>query len=125
MKKMKTKNSSSLLKMATLFLMFISVSTFAQKKDNIKTAVIKTVIHCDHCKQCETCGDKFNKDLYNEDGIKRVDVDAKAMTITVVYDIRKTDLDKIKIMISKLGYDADDVKATTEGIAKLDGCCKK
>ena len=25
-------------------------------------------------------------------------------------------------MISKLGYDADDVKASAEGIAKLDGC---
>jgi copper chaperone CopZ len=105
--------------------MSISLSAFSQKKDNIKTSVIKTVIHCDHCKQCETCGDKFNKDLYNEDGIKRVDVDAKAMTITVVYDSRKTDLDKIKVMISKLGYDADDLKADPAGVAKLDGCCKK
>lgn len=122
---MKTKNKSTLLSVALAAFMFLSVSAFSQKKDNIKTAVIKTVIHCDHCKECETCGDKFNKDLYNEDGIKRVDVDAKAMTITVVYDVRKTDLDKIKTMISKLGYDADDVKATTEGIAKLDGCCKK
>lgn len=122
---MKTITKSNITKISIVFLLFFSASIFAQKKDNIKTAVIKTVIHCDHCKQCETCGDKFNKDLYNEDGIKRVDVDAKAMTITVVYDSRKTDLDKIKVMISKLGYDADDVKASPEGIAKLDGCCKK
>jgi mercuric ion binding protein len=122
---MKTTKKSNIVKISIIFLMLFSASIFAQKKDNIKTAVIKTVIHCDHCKQCETCGDKFNKDLYNEDGIKRVDVDAKAMTITVVYDTKKTDLEKIKVMISKLGYDADDVKATSEGIAKLDGCCKK
>ena len=122
---MKTITKSNITKISIIFLLFFSASIFAQKKDNIKTAVIKTVIHCDHCKQCETCGDKFNKDLYNEDGIKRVDVDAKAMTISVVYDSRKTDLDKIKVLISKLGYDADDVKASSEGIAKLDGCCKK
>lgn len=122
---MKTKNTTSLLKIATLFLTFISVSAFAQKKGNIKTALIKTTIYCDHCKKCETCGDKFNKELYGENGIKRVDIDAKAMIITVVYDTKKTDLDKIKSFISKLGYDADDVKADPAGIAKLDGCCKK
>lgn len=122
---MKTTTKLTFLQLTMILLMSISLSAFSQKKDNIKTSVIKTVIHCDHCKQCETCGDKFNKDLYNEDGIKRVDVDAKAMTITVVYDTRKTDLDKIKVLISKLGYDADDLKADPAGVAKLDGCCKK
>jgi len=119
------KTTKNLTKITVLFLILISASTFAQKKDNIKTAVIKTKIYCDHCKQCETCGDKFNKDLYNEDGIKRVDVDAKAMTITVIYDTRKTDIDKIRLFISKMGYDADEVKADPAGVAKLDGCCKK
>lgn len=119
MKNLKFKQTLALL------LTFVSLSVVAQKKDNIKTAVIKTKIYCDHCKQCETCGDKFNKDLYNEDGIKRVDIDSKANTITVIYDNRKTDLDKIRLFISKIGYDADDVKADPTGIAKLDGCCKK
>jgi len=122
---MKTTKTFNIAKIALIFLMFISASTFAQKSKTVQTAVIKTKIYCDHCKQCETCGDKFNKDLYNEDGIKRVDVDAKAMTITVVYDTKKTDLDKIRLFISKSGYDADDVKADPAGIAKLDGCCKK
>jgi len=122
---MKTTKNSKLGQIVIIFLMFVSVSCYAQKKDNIKTAVIKTRIYCDHCKQCETCGDKFNKDLYNEDGIKRVDVDPKANTITVIYDNRKTDIDKIRSIISKLGYDADEVKADPAGLAKLDGCCKK
>jgi len=59
---MKTITKSNITKISIVFLLFFSASIFAQKKDNIKTAVIKTVIHCDHCKQCETCGDKFNKD---------------------------------------------------------------
>jgi mercuric ion binding protein len=108
-----------------LFVLALPAISFAQKNKNIHTTVIKTKIYCDHCKQCETCGDKFNKDLYNEDGIKSVEVDAKANTITVVYDTRKIDLNKIKVLISKLGYDADEIKADPAGVAKLDGCCKK
>ncbi|HRH62097.1 MAG TPA: heavy-metal-associated domain-containing protein [Bacteroidia bacterium] len=122
---MKTIKNVNVSKAVIVLLMFFSASAFAQKKDNIKTVVIKTMIYCDHCKQCETCGDKFNKDLYNEDGIKRVDIDSKAMTITVIYDSKKTDIDKIRLFISKLGYDADDIKADPAGVAKLDGCCKK
>ncbi|MDP1800092.1 MAG: heavy-metal-associated domain-containing protein [Bacteroidota bacterium] len=122
---MKTIKKFKLGKIAITLLMFISLSAFAQKNKNIKTAVIKTQIYCDHCKQCETCGDKFNKELYNQTGIKTVEVDPKAMTITVIYDTKKTDLDKIRLYISKLGYDADEVKADPAGVAKLDGCCKK
>lgn len=121
-----SRNKRSFALILTMILsMFISLQVSAQKSQNIKTAVIKTTIYCDHCKQCETCGDKFQKDLYNEAGIKRVDIDTKAMTITVVYDSRKIEIDKIKLFISKLGYDADDVKADPEGINKLDACCKK
>lgn len=106
-------------------LMLISLTGSAQKTNPIKTAVIKTMIYCDHCKQCETCGDKFQKDLYNETGIKRVDVDPKAMTITVVYDSRKIEVDQIRKAISRLGYDADELKADPAGLARLDDCCKK
>ncbi len=106
-------------------LMLISLAGSAQKTNHIKTAVIKTMIYCDHCKQCETCGDKFQKDLYNETGIKRVDVDPKAMTITVVYDSRKIEVDQIRKAISRLGYDADELKADPAGLARLDDCCKK
>jgi mercuric ion binding protein len=122
---MKTTKKFNLAKIALIFLILISASTFAQKNKNIQTTVIKTKIYCDHCKQCETCGDKFNKELYNQTGIKTVEIDPKANTITVIYDTRKTDIDKIRLFISKLGYDADDVKADPAGVAKLDGCCKK
>lgn len=52
------------------------------------------------------------------------ELDDKAMTFTIYYNSKKTTLQEIKEGISKLGYDADEVKATVEGIASLDGCCK-
>lgn len=109
---------------AIVLLLLISVSSFAQKK-SLDTAVVKTMIYCDHCKKCESCGGRLEKEFYFDKGIKRVTLDEKAMTLTVVYDNKKISLDKIRLAISKLGFDADDVKADPQAVAKLDGCCKK
>jgi copper chaperone CopZ len=97
----------------------------AQEKKTIQTATIKTAIYCDHCKACETCGPKFNQTLLKEKGVQMVILDDKAMTIKVTYNTKKTDLAKIKTAISKLGYDADEIKADPIAYDGLDGCCKK
>jgi mercuric ion binding protein len=47
------------------------------------------------------------------------------MTITVIYNPNRVDLQTIKTAISKLGYDADEIKADPIAYEKLDGCCKK
>ncbi len=107
----------------TVFLFSNNVS--AQKTKTIQTATIKTAIYCDHCKACETCGQKFNQTLLKEKGVQMVVLDDKAMTIKVTYNSKKTDLAKIKTAISKLGYDADDIKADAVAYEGLDGCCKK
>ena len=57
-------------------------------------------------------------------GVKMYELDEKKMTITVYYNSKKTDLATIKKAISKLGYDADDVKAEPQAYENLDGCCK-
>lgn len=96
-----------------------------QKQKTTQTAVIKTAIYCDHCKVCESCGDRLEKTLLKEKGVQMITLDDKAMTIKVVYNSKKTDLTKIKTAISKLGYDADDIKADAVAYEGLDGCCKK
>ncbi len=102
---------------------FFTFSVSAQSKKNQK-AVIKTVLNCNHCKICETCGKNFEANLYKINGLKMYELDEKNMTITVYYNGQKTNLQAIKTAISKLGYDADEVKADTEAYAKLDGCCR-
>ena len=105
--------------------LLFSNNTFAQAQKTTQTATIKTAIYCDHCKNCETCGDKFNRTLLKEKGVQMVLLDEKAMTIKVTYNSKKTDLQKIKHAISKLGYDADEVKAEAVAYSGLDDCCKK
>ncbi|MDN3677680.1 hypothetical protein QWY90_10160 [Flavobacterium paronense] len=116
---MKNVLKSTLLIIAVLF---ISNTSVAQKTN--QKAVIKTTLNCDHCKECETCGLKFKTEMLKIKGVKMYELDDKAMTFTIYYNPKKTDLQAIKVAISKLGYDADEVKATSEGIASLDGCCK-
>lgn len=102
-----------------------SFSAHAQKTKPVKTAVIKTMIYCDHCKICESCGGRILKELYNESGIKSTSVEPKANTISVIYDSRKISIEQIRQKISQMGFDADEVKADPKAVAKLDDCCRK
>lgn len=106
-------------------LLFSFNSIVAQSNKKIEKAIIKTVLHCDHCKQCETCGKKFNTELYKIIGLKTYELNDTEMTITVYFNPQKTNLTTIKNKIAALGYDADDVKADALAYENLDNCCKK
>ncbi|MFZ7115045.1 MAG: cation transporter [Bacteroidota bacterium] len=107
---------------ALLIFFTISNSLFAKEID---TLVIKTTIYCDHCKECESCGAKIERDLTFDKGIEAVQLDEKAMTIKVTYNSKKTNPEAIRQLISKYGFDADEVKADPIAYSKLDECCKK
>lgn len=110
----------SVLLVVTVFL--ISNVAMAQKTN--QKVVIKTILNCDHCKECETCGLKFKTEMLKIKGVKMYELDDKKMTFTIYYNPKKTDLQAIKTAISKLGYDADEVKADPKAYESLDGCCK-
>lgn len=90
-----------------------------------QTVVIKTNIYCSHFQQCGGGAPRVQTGLSQVAGISAIVIDEKAMTISVTYDSSITSPDAIRTAISKLGLDADDVKADPEAYAKLDGCCKK
>jgi copper chaperone CopZ len=111
---------------AILFVALLFTTTaIAKTKTRTAKAIIKTHFYCDHCKKCETCGLKFEAELYNTKGIKDFSIDEKTMTITVIYNPQRVTIPQIRQAISKLGFDADEVKADPIAYEKLDGCCKK
>ena len=119
--------TKSFITQIKVILALIAMFTFSRVAVAGKTTekiIIKTNIYCDHCKKCESCGGKLQKELFTK-GIKNIVLDEKAMTITITYNPEKITVEKIRERISKLGYDADDVKADTAAYQKLDGCCKK
>jgi len=110
----------SLLALAICFSGIVSV---AQTK--VATIKVQASIYCDHCKRCESCGSRLEKAVFTERGIKRVDLDEESKNLTIIYNPQKTSPEKIRAAISKVGFDADDVKADPEAYEKLDECCKK
>ncbi len=114
------KKTSFLL--ASFICICTSITAVAKGTEKI---TIKTVIYCDHCNECESCGQFLNKELKYIKGVKFASLDAKAMTLTIEYNTTKTTPEELRKAISKLGYDADEVIADPAAYQKLDGCCKK
>jgi mercuric ion binding protein len=73
---------------------------------------------------CEQCKERIENDLSFEKGIKSSHVDLEKHLVTVIYHPKKTDAQKIREAISKIGYDADSLKADVKSYRKLPDCCK-
>jgi copper chaperone CopZ len=74
---------------------------------------------------CSMCEERIEGNMAFEKGVKSVSLDDETKIVTITYKTAKTDPDKLRKAISKLGYDADDVEADPEAYAKLPACCKK
>ncbi len=118
-KKMKTKKLSINTILALIFIFAISLQSFAQKQSNIEQVNIKTSAVCKKCKE------KIESNLSFEKGVKNVELNIETKIVTVKYNPDKTDPDNIRKAISKLGYDADDIKSDCKAHENLAQCCKK
>jgi periplasmic mercuric ion binding protein len=105
---------------SVMFVVFVGIGKINAQT---KTVEIKTKIHCSHCSQCETCGQRFDAELYKIKGLKSFTITGNV--IKVSFNPKKTSIEKIRECIANCGYDADEVKATEAGLASLDGCCRK
>ncbi len=103
------------------FAIFANTINAQEKKEVKKTEEIKIKVSS----QCNTCKETIEKALYFEKGVKSSNLDIKNKEVTVVYNPAKTTADKIRLAISKVGYDADDVKADEVAYHKLPKCCQK
>jgi|SRR6185369_383472 len=73
---------------------------------------------------CEQCKDRIENDLSFEKGIKSSSLDLKTKIVTVVYNPTKTDVQKIREAITKIGYDADTLTTDPMSYRKLPACCR-
>lgn len=108
------------IKIITLIaIVMFSVAGMAQEQDNTEKITIKTSVVCKMCK------DRVEHDMAYEKGVKEVTVDLETKEVTISYRTDKTNPDKLREAISKIGYDADDVEADEKAYEKLPKCCKK
>lgn len=117
--------------------LLIAVVTSMLISTNVEAASPKTEtvnfwvsIHCTSCQQ------RIMENLPFERGVKDIVVDVAAKSVEVKYNTKRTDSDKIRLAIEKLGYEVHDyATATAEPVkmnakcaghsteAKADGCC--
>ena len=106
--------------MLSMVLSLVSMATQAQTQNgNQQTIKIKTSAVCDMCKN------NLEKAMAYEKGVKSSSLDVDSKILTVVFDNRKTDADKLKKAVTETGYDADKLPAQERAYNKLDDCCKK
>jgi copper chaperone CopZ len=111
-------------KMLALLLFPLFIHTATAQDNKSETVVIKTKIYCDHCLKCTSCGANIKQSIKQNKGIKKVSINPQENTISVTYLSTETNTDNIRKAITEAGFDADELKATADGYAKLDGCCK-
>ena len=77
---------NSILKTIFFIAVLFSVSNSVSAQKTTQKAVIKTTLHCNHCKECETCGQLFKTEMLKIKGLKMYELDDKAMTFTVYFN---------------------------------------
>lgn len=116
---MNMKTSISILFAMIISILMINSAKAQEKKKNYEEVQIQTSAVCGMCEE------RIEGNIAYEKGVKKVEMDNETKIVTVGYDPRKTDTDKIRTAISNLGYDADGIAANQEAYNKLPGCCKK
>ena len=100
---------------------FFGMSQESNEKNTKKIETIKIQTSA----QCSDCKDRIEKEMAYEKGVKSVNLDLETKIVSIDYKTDKTDPDKLRDAISKIGYDADDVPADQKAYNKLPACCQK
>ncbi|MBW7935829.1 MAG: cation transporter [Flavobacteriales bacterium] len=102
-----------------LFALNLSLSAMAQTTPKTNHVDIHSSLQCDQCKT------RIEKKLYKLKGIVDAQVTITDKMIHITYKTNKTNIDAIRLYISKIGYDADQIPADKEAYEQLPDCCKK
>ena len=101
----------------TLSVMLFSASTYAEKKG---TKTDDFVVAMD----CQSCANKIKDALAFEKGIKELKFDIENNLLTVSYDSKKCNADKIVKALDKIDYKAELVEKNID-LDKQPAACKK
>lgn len=91
----------------------------ATTSNSDKIVKIKTSAKCGMCKR------KLEREVTLSKGVKEAQLDLKDKVLTVKYHDGKTDENKIRETVTKIGYDADSKIAVQAAHDKLPKCCQK
>ena len=104
--------------LATIFTFTVLAASAQGKRSKPKTVEIQTSAICEMCQMT------IEEDLTFEKGVRTVELNLDNKVVTVVFNDKRTNPDKIRKRISKLGYHADDIARDPKAYENLPMCCK-
>ncbi len=92
---------------------------FGWSQENNATVSIHTSAQCGICKK------KIEHDMSFVKGVKSAVLNLKTRDLVIIYNPDKTNPEKLRWAVTKIGYDADTVGADPKAYESLLQCCKK
>jgi copper chaperone CopZ len=103
-------------KILIILFSILTVNAWAQKE----TVQIKTSAEC----VADCCKDRIEEEMQFTKGVTAVNLDIKSQVLTVTFKTKKNSVENIRTIISDLGYNADDVRASEIAHNALPNCCQ-
>tara|TARA_R110000787_G_scaffold96415_7_gene199835 strand:- start:3141 stop:3497 length:357 start_codon:yes stop_codon:yes gene_type:complete len=94
----------------------IGITLSAQNKNAKATIEVDGV--------CLMCKDRIEKASIKTKGVKSAVWNVETHKLSLIYDERKTDLNKIQEGIAAVGHDTNEIIATDEAYDSVHPCCK-
>ena len=103
-------------KILIILFSILTVTASAQKE------IVKILTSAPCIGMC--CKDRIEQEMQFTKGVRAVDLDIESGILTVTFKTKKTDVNKLRQVISSIGYNADDVKGNKKAHDKLPSCCQ-
>jgi len=102
----------------TVLIVFLILSgiTSAQDKNAKETIEVDGV--------CLMCKVRIEKAALKTKGVKSANWDVETHQLSLIFDARKVDLNKIRENIAAVGHDTGDYIATEKAYNSVDDCCR-
>ncbi|MFM9008160.1 MAG: heavy-metal-associated domain-containing protein [Bacteroidota bacterium] len=75
--------------------------------------------------QCGTCKETLERGMRSVRGVIQVELSVESKLLSITYDPVKTNPDKLRKAVARIGYDADSLLADPRAYRQLPDCCKK
>jgi copper chaperone CopZ len=102
-----------------LTLILLSARAWSQDPEALVNIAIRTNAVCDMCRET------IEKELIYEKGVRMVTLDLDSNVIRVQIDPKRTDVAKVRVAVTKLGYAADSLPPDAKARLELPACCQK
>lgn len=100
-------------------MMLAAMTATANAKSESDTLLVTTTPQM-HCANCEN---KIKDGLRFEKGVKDIITSVEDQTVTIVFNPKKTDKNKLEATFPKFGYQAREVKKGEKVVRNMDEQC--